>query len=252
MKLALPKGAEKFISKWKRRNCVEGILVTGSYTTSFFTENSDIDIYIVLSRGIKWRERGNVVVDNVLIEYFANPVEQILSYFKKEHEENERTTARMFAMGRIVYDRSGVVKELKEIARRWLRKKFKRMSAFEREIAKYCIWDMLDELKSVSKRGGFNYALTYANLLIFILRTYARALRTEVPPISKIDIYLKCERWRREYKFQEFPDKKFAEMFVSCARSYNLDEIEHLCFYVLDKLGGFDINGWKLRSRVDL
>ncbi len=67
----------KFLENWKRKTYVEGAFLTGSAVTSYFSKYSDLDVYIVLSPRVRWRERGDVVIDGALIEYFANPVEQI-------------------------------------------------------------------------------------------------------------------------------------------------------------------------------
>jgi len=64
---------EKFLKEWKEKDFVEGALLTGSYAIGMETKYSDVDVYIILSDSVEWRERGNKVIDGVLIEYFANP-----------------------------------------------------------------------------------------------------------------------------------------------------------------------------------
>ena len=98
----------KFLEKWKRKGYVEGAILTGSRVTSYFSKYSDIDVYIVLSEKIKWRERGNRIFDGFLIEYFANPPYQIRKYFVEEFKQNKYTTARMFVMGKILFDKKRV------------------------------------------------------------------------------------------------------------------------------------------------
>ena len=74
---------DKFISEYKKLDNVVGIILTGSYATGNNTINSDIDVFIVTDDNTKWRERGTKLVDGYLIEYFINPVRQVL----KEIEE---------------------------------------------------------------------------------------------------------------------------------------------------------------------
>ncbi len=62
-------------------------MLSGSRVTSFASKYSDIDVYIILSDDVEWRERGNKMIDGCLIEYFANPIKQIKSYFKEEFEK---------------------------------------------------------------------------------------------------------------------------------------------------------------------
>ena len=75
---------------------------------------SDVDVYIVLSDMIDWRERGNVIIDGVLVEYFANPVKQIRHYFEKEFKQNIRSTARIITIGKVLFDKTGIAEELKK------------------------------------------------------------------------------------------------------------------------------------------
>ena len=62
-----------FLEEWKNREDVIGAIVCGSYVTGNPSLHSDIDVHIILSDKVNWRTRGNVVVNNYLIEYFVNP-----------------------------------------------------------------------------------------------------------------------------------------------------------------------------------
>ena len=75
---------DKFLVSWKVRKEVTGVLVCGSFVTGKPAPHSDIDLHIVLSESVLWRERGNKIVDGFLIEYFANPPRQIREYFKED------------------------------------------------------------------------------------------------------------------------------------------------------------------------
>jgi len=47
----------KFLEPWKEEDLVEAALLTGSYAVGLETERSDVDVYIVLSDDVGWRER---------------------------------------------------------------------------------------------------------------------------------------------------------------------------------------------------
>lgn len=66
----------KFLASWKEQKDVIGAIVCGSFITGLPTERSDIDLHIILSDEVDWRERGNQYVDGFLIEYFVNPPRQ--------------------------------------------------------------------------------------------------------------------------------------------------------------------------------
>ena len=97
---------EKFLEEWKEKDFVEAALLTGSRAIGTDTLYSDVDIYIILSDSVDWRERGNKVIDGVLIEYFANPPRQIKHYFEKEFKENSKCTARIVAVGETLFDKN--------------------------------------------------------------------------------------------------------------------------------------------------
>ncbi|MBT4376854.1 hypothetical protein HOD29_05775 [archaeon] len=74
---------DKFLEGWKDKKEVLGINVCGSYVTSNPSKHSDLDVNIVLRDSCKWIERGNKIVDGVLIEYFVNPSWKIKEYMKE-------------------------------------------------------------------------------------------------------------------------------------------------------------------------
>ena len=252
----LSKLLEKFLMEWKTKKYVMGAILTGSRVTTQFSENSDIDVYIVLSPDVKWRERGNIMVDGMLIEYFANPPNQIRAYLKDEFEKNRFTTARMFAMGKILFDKEGYVKQLKKEAINFMKKKFKKPNKNEIELAKYCLWDNLDNLKDLYQQNSENFDFLYYLALNGILETYSKFLRVEIPPRSKILLYFENEKFRREYKFKEFPDKTFSEIFTSCLkckkRKEKMELVEKLTNHVFERMHTFNIDGWRLRSRTTI
>ena len=48
------------------RDYVIGIILSGSYATGNYTDNSDIDVHIVTSN-VNWKERGNKIIDGKMI-----------------------------------------------------------------------------------------------------------------------------------------------------------------------------------------
>ncbi len=242
----------KFIKKWERQKKVTGALLTGSYVTGTPSKYSDIDIYIVLSDDMKTRERGNRIIDGYLMEYFANPVRQIKAYFKEEFEKNKSITARMFATGKVLFDKKGDVKALRKEAERWMRKKFRKPDKASVEISKYSLWDDLDNLKELHSSKSVIFRFAYFFLLQEIMNVYSKYLQIEIVAPSKLLKYLTSEQFRKKYILKEFPDKTFARLFVKCLKKDDMGLIKNLTNYVLDKLGGFDIDGWKLRSRTTI
>ena len=117
---------EKFIDKWKNKKDVVGALVCGSYITGNPSPHSDIDIHILLSNSTNYRERGNEYIDGILIEYFANPFPQHIKYLESDFKNRRRVNVHMLTTGKVLFDKTGELKELINIANKFKKKKFKR------------------------------------------------------------------------------------------------------------------------------
>ena len=240
----------KFLKPWEENEVVEAAILTGSYAIGLQTPRSDVDVYIILSDDVDWRERGNVLVDGFLIEYFANPVRQIRRYFEDEHSRNKRNTARIILIGKVLFDKTGIIKALRAEAEEYMRKPFPKPDPVKVELAKYILWDALDILKDAEERGDPSYAYLYHLALRGALESYARFLRVEVPPASKVYRLFSDEAFREAYLFPNFPDDEFVALFLKAMEDVKTENAEALITHVLEKMGGFSIDGWRLRTGV--
>ncbi|NJE07958.1 nucleotidyltransferase [Thermococcus sp. M39] len=243
---------DKFLKDWKDKDFVEAALLTGSYAVGLQTKHSDVDVYIVLSDKVEWRERGNVIIDGVLIEYFANPVKQIRQYFKKEFKQNKRSTARIITIGKVLFDKTGIAEELKREALEYMKKPFEKPDEIWVEIAKYFLWDMLDSLKDAEERNDPSFSYLYHLTINKALEIYSKFLCVEIPPASKVYRLFTDGKFREAYMFEEFPDKEFVKLFLSAMKSLELRNLELVIEHVFDKMGGFNINGWQLRTKIEV
>ncbi|WP_240911763.1 nucleotidyltransferase domain-containing protein [Thermococcus sp. M36] len=243
---------EIFLKEWKEKDFVEAALLTGSHATGMETVHSDVDVYIILSEDVRWRERGNKVIDGVLIEYFANPPRQIKHYFEKEHEEGSRCTARIVAIGKVLFDKTGITEELKKEALEYMRKPFERPDGVWVEIAKYGLWDHLDSVKDAKERNDPSFSHLYHIAINETLRIYSKFLCVEGPPASKAYRLFTEEGFRKAYLFEPFPDERFVELFLKAMRNEEVEALEELISHVFEKMGGFDIDGWRLRTKTEV
>ena len=239
---------EKFLRPWKEQEFVEAALLTGSYALGLQTPRSDVDVYIILSDDVGWRERGNVIVDGVLIEYFANPVRAVREYFEGELAQNSRSTARIILTGKTLFDKTGIIEVLRVEAKEYMGKPFPKPDETRIELAKYFLWDVLDSLKDAENRGNPSYAYLYHLALKMALEYYARFLGVEIPPASKVYRLFTEGAFRKAYLFPDFPDERFVELFLGAMQEVRTENVEALINHVLDKMGGFSIDGWKLRT----
>lgn len=245
---------QKFIEYWIGKDEVIGIMLVGSYAVGNSNKYSDVDIHIALSDGVNWRERGNKEVNGYLIEYFINPLRQIYAYFDDEIKGYRRPTVRMYATGKILFDKNGSMEKLKSYAKLEVEKRLREPSKLEIENMKYHIWDSCDDLKALYEESDLSFDYVYYNNLNTVLECYRKYLRCEITSISKLYKYLSDRGFKEAYEIEWFPDEVFVEKFIRCMDLKNIDDrfahFNKLVNYVLGQMGGFKIDGWNLRSEV--
>jgi hypothetical protein len=244
----------KFLAPWKDRSDVAGALLCGSYVTGNPSKHSDLDIHIVTKKGTKWRERGNKYVNDFLMEYLVNPPEQIRSYFKEDHGKFQRNAVIQFKTGRMLFD-DGTIKSLKQDANKWFAKKFKKRSRVSVEIGKYGIWDTMDDLEDCYEKGAPDFWFPYHTSLSFLIEDYSKFVG--YPAIKDKDYKILTDgATRRKYLLPEFPDKEFAAIaakaIIENDKKAALTSYQKLARHVFKKMGGFEIDGWRCKSPLDL
>ena len=75
----------------------------GSCAVGNDNKYSDIDIYIILNNKVKYRERGNLIIDGFLIEYFMNPISKVIDYLKNDKRGHGGSMANMLINGKLIY-----------------------------------------------------------------------------------------------------------------------------------------------------
>jgi hypothetical protein len=245
----------QFLKEWKVRNEVIGAMVCGSYITGSPSKRSDIDVHIILSDDVDWRERGNKISNGYLIEYFANPPKQIRGYFQEDYHDHNTMSMVQFITGKTLFDNNGVIHELKVEAADLINNRQDELDEAEVELKKYTIWDDMDNLKDCFEQQRADFNFTYHNSLFRLVTAYCTFLKLENVPYYQIHSYLSKSAYLHKYLKQSFPDEQFKQIFISAIqevdRNNMMERYEQLSQHVLDQMGGFDIDGWKLRSPID-
>jgi predicted nucleotidyltransferase len=243
---------EKFLDKWATLDEFNGAILSGSYAVGTQSNNSDVDIMIVLSDKTDWWQRGNLIVDDIMIEYIADPAAMWKKAFDDELKSGSRVSVSMFAIGKVLLDKSGEVAKLKAIAEQIMSKPLPKLEGRALEMAKYHLWDRLTKLQHIKQDGFVQYAPMYYLHLSNIIGAYAKFLGIPIPSTSKLYRFLVDSDFRTKYKLEGFNDDYFVDLIKSCLENYsNIDAIEKVTNYVMDKLGGFNINGWELRTKIE-
>lgn len=248
------KALNNFLESWTRRDEVVGAIVCGSYVTGKPSPHSDIDVHIILSDDVNWRERGNKIVDGYLIEYFANPSKQIKKYFEEDYNSLRPHSMVQFLTGKIIFDNYDEVKKLKNEARIWFDKEFKELNDISVELIKYHLWDTLDNLIDCYEQNRLDFEFVFHNSLKILFEEYSKYLRVEIIPFYQIWRYISDSDFKKKYLTNSFPDENFINKFLDTLndneKERKLKLFDELTNHVLDKMGGFNIDGWKMKSPV--
>lgn len=243
-----------FLKKWENKKEVIGAVVCGSYITGNPSKHSDVDVHIILDSKKPWRKRGNTIIDGVLIEYFVNPVRQHYEYAEEDYKQRKRVNAHMFCTGKTLFDKTGEVKQLIRDSRKYLVKKYPKQNKIQIELAKYHIWDMCDNLEEVFEANADEFLFVFYNYLFDLFENYAKFMKFDTIPVNKLKRFLVNEQDKKKYHIDDFPDKEFVKRYVKAIKSKEqpkmMTEYKRLTNYVLDKMGGFDIDGWEIKTPV--
>ncbi|MEO1417958.1 MAG: hypothetical protein AAFW00_21930 [Bacteroidota bacterium] len=98
-KARFEKAARIFADRMKAHPEVIGVISSGTFMHDQVDPHSDIDVHVILEESVNQRERGNTWVEDVEIEYFMNPPQQVRAYFIKEVKSPH--TAHMLIHGRV-------------------------------------------------------------------------------------------------------------------------------------------------------
>ncbi len=243
-----------FLDNYENKSDVVGVLVCGSYVTGHPNAHSDLDVHLLLKNDAGYRERGNRVVEDLLIEYFANTKQQILAYFKKDYVNISPMSQTQFATGKIILDKTGEVAELKTLATQQLANKYADLDAKPSQITLYAIWDSLDDLQSILEEGREDFDFIYYNKLNNLLGVYFKSIRT--PYNCKTIIgHLTSEIVRNKYLLDEIKDEKMAMLIKTCVlekdKNLRMKAFAEIANHLL-KDGNFEIDKFTFKSKEDI
>ena len=244
-----------FLAGFDHAKDIAGILVCGSYVTGHPTAHSDLDVHLVLHESVSYRERGNKIVDGLLIEYFANPPRQIRAYFDGDLEDRSLMSQVQFATGEIVLDTDGAVLQLKQTALAMIDGYYQNNAAHMPEDTKYFLWDMRDDLRDAHESNRPDFDFLYFNLLDRAVKNYLRCINRPYH-LKAIYGHITSDVVRGKYLLRELPDAPANALIVQCIAAVHRDEklaaFEELIEAILQKFGGFEVDGFKLKSDVEV
>ena len=246
------KALNKFMQQYINESWFEGAVLCGSYASGNQNKFSDIDVNIIGSNDLKWQEKSNCYIDGFLFEYTINPIWKNQEYMQSALECHTLTTQNMFAYGKILYDKNGVMKKLQEQSIRELAMEIKPFSEYDKDFKKYRLWCSYDDMMSV-KENGYPIDLIYWNLVGKLIEIYYDFKCLPHVPLEKIQQILTNKDFAKRYHADKLPDEKFIKLLLNCFESETsnkISAIDELYHYVIKSGGGFDIG--KFRGKQDL
>ena len=219
---------EKFLKEYKENDYVIGAILCGSYATGNNTDRSDIDVHII-TKDIGFKQRGNVIIDEIMIEYFINPLSQSYKYLENDFKQ-----------------RRGELRQLKEDSLKYYEMEFDAPEESTMMINNYACWDLMDEIKDKIDNNE-NYDLNYYMLLKELINNYYYKNRIATVPFTKIEKIYRNKDYREKYHLKNMPAQKFVELVLNAIDNKSFDAISQLYNFVMKN---FLITDFILKSEI--
>ncbi|MFX0200887.1 MAG: nucleotidyltransferase domain-containing protein [Candidatus Hodarchaeota archaeon] len=239
----------KFIDGWEENGHITDVLLTGSYAVGNPSENSDVDLLIILDDSVNWEERGNKEIDGYIVEYIAKPFNTWTSILNREKKSGKRIFSYMFSIAEVIEGNKSA-DELIKLSKNILTDSLPKLGEEEIEMAKYHAHDRLADLKDLHEQESPAFNSMYYFLLATLIGTYAKYERLDIPSTSKLYKFLTDKDYRKKQNMRQFKDSEFSNIVVSCYKDKSLENIEQLANHVTSRLGGYNIKNWKLRKTL--
>jgi len=244
--------ARSFIDSCSFKDEIEAVFLTGSYAFGNADEFSDIDLFIVLSDDVNWRERGNKLVDGLRIEYFANPLRKIIKYIDDSYTNVRLIEINMILGGSVIFNKNSAAEKAIDYCKQKAMSDFPKMAAFNRITGLYTLWDNYDELQRAYSKQSPDMAMQFYSFIRSAFELYSRYICSPVPGYHKLYRWLTDDGYAQRYGLQAYNDPAFLEMvkpaFGAVCDKAMLDLSKDIYTYVTKKMGGLDIDDFVMRG----
>lgn len=223
---------------------IEGVLLFGSsLNPATMSKKSDVDLYIVI-RNIGKRYRGVQRIDNIEVDYFINPAEQLKKDLETAKKNSKKTVIFMLAEGKILRDDHGDLHRMKKEAVKYLEDEAKKSpQKFQIIFTKYFIDDFLKDIEDDYENEDW-FAFQYdthllLNYLIDSLCSMEKILITKPK-------YLKGKIAKNNGDFIRL----YEEIEKTTDHKKRIDKLKKISKYVLNKIGGRLPDDWEMESDI--
>lgn len=204
---------EEFIREFRDNPKVIGIFQGGSSLYQELDDNTDIDIFVITEDDFPRRMHGYRKL-NVLVEFFTNPISRVYEQMEQEIKEiHDYWVIKIYAFGKIIYDRNGDARELQSSALEYFTKPFGENDK-QRQYKLYI--DILEnymEYKSHQKYGLSSLPMYYETLKAIVMYICYRD-KTPLIPWNKCERMLSDPVYREQYHLKELPERKMCDFLI--------------------------------------
>lgn len=212
-----------------------GILLTGSYATNTQTEASDIDIRLIFDNESTHTIKGIKYIDNYKVSYFGENSGMVKRRMSIDFSRNSRFEARLYTLGKNLYDRDGNVEELIQYAKIFMENEFQKKLINDDVILNmYSLHTGYEYISNLSTNHSF-YTYNYISLLKAMLQTYSYILNYEMAIDIKLDKILSDSSYCEINQWREFPDHFFIELWIKSITKIKKKNIEAIYNYLQSK-----------------
>ena len=183
-----------YIQQYEIDSNVVGIFLTGSFVHGDAGPNADLDVVIVQKYAYT-RTRGNIFVNNVEIEYFINPINQVEKYFEEEFP-NKINTAHMYTNSIILYQNGSELPKLMDLAKNYIEKPLPDLSEYEIYSGRYFLDDLRkDLLDALDKNDKVTFDLVASEVVKELIKYFGKIKKIyPAKPKRIIDQFTKIDK----------------------------------------------------------
>lgn len=237
---------EKFISDYREKDYVIGAILCGSYATGNNTCRSDIDVHII-TKDINYKQRGNIIIDGIMIEYFMNPLSQSYKYLESDFKQRRRLAdANMYGNGIILFDKTGEIQRLKEDSLKYYDMEFDEPEESMILINNYACWDLMDEINEKIDNNE-EYDFLFWMLFKELISNYYYKNKISTVPFTKIEKIYRNKDYKEKYHLKNMPPQQFIDKVLNVFDNKSYETLKVLYDYVIDD---FKITDFVLRTEL--
>lgn len=231
------------MAHWKQQKQIRGILLTGSYAVGIQNTTSDIDIRLILNDDVQTSFKGLETIDGYCFSYIGRSKAITLQKFNRQFFSHVKMEARIYNVGKVLYDPFGDVTKIMELAKTYVETPLiaKEISEDDLQLYMYSLYKKYQYIVNSTPDDPF-YDYNYMMYLKSALNYYADVLNTEImfENDSKLSRFLTDERYLSAYGYSKFPDQDFINLWLSALSEKSIHKIEDIHNFLRKNLHNFN------------